>query len=150
MFDAFVASQQTTFLFRLSQQLQEDSVPEKQEFYALMNLPAFALNFLPSFVGLLDQSLAAAAHNFSLWVYCYTFVKGELSAMETEARKLVEKQFEGLYGKPLELRVRDVRNVAPYKEQVCVEFEAPKDMLFKCADDDASTNDEPSLKRTKL
>ena len=46
--------------------------------HVLMNLPAFSVNFLPSFNGFLKDILVVAPQKeaeFPVWVYSYLFVK---------------------------------------------------------------------------
>lgn len=115
--------------------------PFKQELHSLlkgkagirvvMNLPALALDFLDAFRGLLQLD-TTCEHNLPT-VHCYAFSKEE----DPEA-DVVQRASRSL-GFPLENKcsVHFVRNVAPNKEMMCVEFPIPEEVLSCCDEENA-------------
>uniref|UniRef100_K1PTG5 tRNA (guanine(37)-N1)-methyltransferase n=1 Tax=Magallana gigas TaxID=29159 RepID=K1PTG5_MAGGI len=96
--------------------------------HVLMNLPALAVEFLDSFVGLFNQSSCKPKDpNCLPYVHCYYFSKCE--NLEQDSREAVER----VLGCTLDdsISIREVRNVAPGKEMMCIKFRVPESVLFK-------------------
>ncbi|KAL5009334.1 hypothetical protein ScPMuIL_014915 [Solemya velum] len=120
--------------------------------YIVMNLPAIAVQFLDVFPALcsdVDNSLRMSKWTSEPIVFCYCFSKSE--AVTEDAKHQVTK----VLGVPEEalpgLNVRHVRNVAPNKEMLCVNFTLSKDILFGkvTRKSEHEENDEPESKRLK-
>ena len=124
----------------------------KQHFYALMNLPGFAINFLPNFIGLLEDW--CRWKDFSMHIYCYTFVKEDPqdgdSPLQEIARKMVYEHFPAESIRDTDFVVRHVRNVAPRKEQFCLEIDIPNTILCASTDNEDYVRHEPEVKRQKF
>ncbi|KAI6237444.1 TRNA (guanine(37)-N1)-methyltransferase [Aphelenchoides besseyi] len=92
---------------------------EKQlDFHFVMNLPALALTFLPSFIGVLSDNQKSLVHNCNFIVHCHTFVKATEDQLPDEwyrkrAQELTEEQLQPY--EPEIQEIRYVRNVAPKK-----------------------------------
>ncbi|KAI6213159.1 Prolyl-tRNA synthetase [Aphelenchoides besseyi] len=97
---------------------------EKQlDFHFVMNLPALALTFLPSFIGVLSDNQKSLVHNCNFIVHCHTFVKATEDQLPDEwyrkrAQELTEEQLQPY--EPEIQEIRYVRNVAPKKNMYCV------------------------------
>lgn len=125
--------------------LVRDRVPMTR---VVMNFPSGAPEFLDVFKGLYDAAQGLPMPT----VHCYCFVKGtdNLDSAKERVRKALYGEEGG--GNETELKdedieVRDIRNVAPRKQQVCVTFQVPSDVArtnAKCADSEA-----PACKRLK-
>lgn len=115
----------------------------------IMNLPAMAVEFLPSFVGLLrnyreqettsEKEPARKKIKFDndsdlppVYIHCYTFVKGDESYKVADFKEgAIQKAKEILKGWELhDVNVHDVRNVAPNKHMLCISFRADEKMLL--------------------
>uniref|UniRef100_A0A4W4HJD8 tRNA (guanine(37)-N1)-methyltransferase n=1 Tax=Electrophorus electricus TaxID=8005 RepID=A0A4W4HJD8_ELEEL len=96
--------------------------------HVVMNLPALALDFLDTFRGLLgpepDQGLSCEATMPQ--VHCYGFSK------EDDPQQDMVQRAEASLGVSLQGRcsVHMVRNVAPNKEMMCVNFRMPREVLY--------------------
>lgn len=101
--------------------------PETKQIHLTMNLPALAVEFLDIFVGLFreydrfDILKPAIVH-----VYC--FAKGSESK-EVIALKMVEENL-GLLLKDSLIQINFVRNVAPNKDMMRVDFALTSEILF--------------------
>lgn len=108
------------------------------EFHVLMNLPAIAIEFLSSFVGLFNDLYSSDAEFRDVYdadsitlpvVHCYAFYKGIEDANSVVQRRAADylewPDTENLS----ELKVRFVRTVAPNKSMLCVTFKLPKNVL---------------------
>jgi len=122
-----------------------DLLREKREFqHVLMNLPAIAIEFLDVFRnGVCDHFLKMPR------IYCYCFSKESTEESRVED---VIKRAEIALNMSLEdlkdLRVRDVRDVAPQKMYMCIEFDLPR---LGGGTSTTSRNDSPpKAKRIKL
>ncbi|CDF32206.1 unnamed protein product [Chondrus crispus] len=115
----------------------------------VMNFPSGAPEFLDVFRGLYDEADGLPMPV----VHCYCFVKGieNLSSARDRVRK-------ALYGDNLQgemqlrdedIEIRDIRNVAPRKQQVCVTFQVPKDVAHRNLDMSDGENP-PAAKKLKL
>lgn len=118
----------------------------------LMNFPAGAPEFLDVFRGLYknwkgDRPVMPIVH-------CYCFVRGESEGVFDldDARKRVRKALFGAEDAELDrlgndkIDVREVRDVAPRKQQVCVTFQVPEFVAFL----DGNNDDERPEKRRKV
>lgn len=96
--------------------------------HVLMNLPALAVEFLDSFVGLFNQSSYKPKDpNCLPYVHCYYFSKCE--NLKQDTREAVERVLGCTLGD--DISIREVRNVAPGKEMMCIKFKVPESVLFK-------------------
>ena len=100
-----------------------DILRQKREFqYVLMNLPAIAIEFLDVF----RDGVCNHFQNMPR-IYCYCFSKE--STLEGRVQDVI-KRAEVALNMPLkdlkDLFVRDVRDVAPQKMYMCIEFELPR------------------------
>jgi tRNA (guanine37-N1)-methyltransferase len=110
-----------------------------------MNLPASAITFLPSFIGVYSQpsiqesirALRASKEFFLplIHVYCFS-TKSENNV--AEGHKICEEisrqlQFEVKPGPIAEggVEVYDVRDVAPNKRMFCATFRLPEEVAFR-------------------
>ena len=103
----------------------------------IMNLPASAITFLPSFIGLYSKQ----AHLFSphtdtllplIHVYCFN-TKSDDNVEETvKICREISKQlnYEIQPGKH-ETEIHDVRDVAPNKRMFCARFRLPAEVAFR-------------------
>ncbi|XP_061173935.1 tRNA (guanine(37)-N1)-methyltransferase-like [Saccostrea echinata] len=95
--------------------------------HVLMNLPALAVEFLDSFVGLCTRSRSKPKdHSCLPFVHCYYFSKSE--DLEKDTRETVERVLSCTLD---EFKIRQVRNVAPGKEMMCIKFRIPESVLFR-------------------
>jgi len=105
----------------------------------VMNLPASAMDFLPSFIGLYSKAgIPSGSQLPFIHVYCF----GPKSADNNEAfdaiLRLTSQQLGfdftlGRYNAPGQLEVFDVRDVAPKKRMFCVSFQLPADVAYRTA-----------------
>lgn len=102
----------------------------------VMNLPATAITFLPSFIGLYteeDRKLLPADFKLPM-VHCYCFnTKSDDNVQEgINICKEVSEQigFEITPQTP-ETTVWDVRDVAPKKRMFCISFRLPEEVAFR-------------------
>ncbi|KAI4274463.1 MAG: hypothetical protein LQ337_003919 [Flavoplaca oasis] len=104
----------------------------------VLNLPASALTFLPSFIGL----YADHHHLFSphtevklplIHVYCFSTKSDDNKAEEVkicgEISKQLEYDFTGTEN--TEMEIWDVRDVAPQKRMFCATFRLPAEVAFR-------------------
>ena len=91
----------------------------------VMNLPATAIKFLDIFQGLLKGLKNVALPT----IYCYCFSKAPNP--EEDARQ----QCEHMLGTKIEANVHRVRDVAPNKVMLCVQFKLPHVVAFKTSND---------------
>ncbi|KAL8984240.1 MAG: hypothetical protein Q9205_001741 [Flavoplaca limonia] len=104
----------------------------------VLNLPASALNFLPSFIGL----YTCHHHLFSphtevklplVHVYCFSTKSDDNKAEEAkicgEISKQLEYEFTGT--ETAEMEIWDVRDVAPQKRMFCASFRLPTEVAFR-------------------
>jgi tRNA (guanine37-N1)-methyltransferase len=103
----------------------------------VMNLPATAITFLPSFVGLYRNAGIVEDEPLpSIHVYCFN-TKSDDNKAESEKIcehisdllgfkfKLGDGQVEG------EITVHDVRDVAPKKRMFCASFKLPREVAYR-------------------
>lgn len=112
----------------------------------VMNLPATAITFLPSFIGLYsnipgissaDIRKMFAPHTETplpmVHVYCFS-TKSDDNILETkEICEEISRQleFEITPNKTADMQVWDVRDVAPKKRMFCASFRLPKEVAFR-------------------
>eukprot|EP00938_MAST-03A_sp_MAST-3A-sp1_P005494 g5494.t1 len=127
-----------------------DLLTEKREFqYVLMNLPAIAIEFLDVFRdGVCDH------FEHMPRIYCYCFSKE--STVEGRVKDVIKRAEMALNisSKDLkDLSVRDVRDVAPQKMYMCIEFELPRGCKTSSSDGrgrDHEDDEFPKSKRMKV
>lgn len=103
----------------------------------VMNLPASALTFLPSFIGLYSQ--AGIPRNEPLpkiHVYCFSTKSDDNKAESIEICKEISSllgfEFKPGDGKTEgEVAIHDVRDVAPKKRMFCASFQLPMEVAFR-------------------
>lgn len=99
----------------------------------LMNLPALAPTFLPTFIGLLHDSRDQFSDElrekppFKIYVHCYLFTKHAEHPKE-EAERVVRAELQNMDIDVVE--VHHVRTVSNFKEMICVTFELPLRVLL--------------------
>ena len=103
----------------------------------VMNLPASAITFLDTFVGLYHgQELLFTPHTAKrlpmIHVYCFGAKIEYMKKIEDEICTEISKRL----GYPIsrdddELEIHDVRDVAPLKRMFCVSFRLPADVAFR-------------------
>jgi tRNA (guanine37-N1)-methyltransferase len=103
----------------------------------VMNLPATAITFLPSFIGLYAQAGIPRGQPLpKVHVYCFSTKSGdnvaesikicdEISALLNFTFKPGDGETEG------EVAVHDVRDVAPNKRMFCASFRLPEEVAYK-------------------
>ncbi|CAD6198397.1 unnamed protein product [Caenorhabditis auriculariae] len=140
------------FLKEISKNETETSFPSGV--HVIMNLPAFAINFLPAFRGILRDRLdrVPEERRCSWTVYCYLFAKSHIDVeedwYEKEARRMVEEKLD--WPDPLISHMHNVRTVSSRKEMFCAEVSIsyayltaePKPL-------EPSESEEPSAKKAK-
>ncbi|KAK3639969.1 tRNA(m(1)G37)methyltransferase [Elasticomyces elasticus] len=116
--------------------------PKTFQHFAL-NLPASALTFLPSFVGLYPQSLRAhLPGTFAMplvHVYCFSTKSDDNVAEGTQICEEIGRQLQYPGMKPGKVdqdgegavEVFDVRDVAPKKRMFCATFRLPEEVAFR-------------------
>jgi tRNA (guanine37-N1)-methyltransferase len=104
----------------------------------IMNLPASALSFLPSFVGVYTAANVPQTTEITLpkiHVYCFS----TKSEDNVEEEKKICAEITSLLGREMkpggrevegEVEVVDVRDVAPNKRMFCASFTLPKDVAW--------------------
>ena len=107
----------------------------------IMNLPALAYTFLDAFHGLLSESAVTIPEAAPKpQVYCYCFTDNEAAQascggdMELEVKQRAAGVLRGLVAE--EVTVRQVRNVAPKKDMMCLSFALTRDILQPAASRD--------------
>ena len=126
-------------LCRKKEQIIAEKTKKKGHFiqHVIMNLPAIALQFLDVFKDCFSQK---ESKEFGLpQIYCYCFAKNE--NFEESITERVEKHLGAI---PNDLKIRLVRNVAPYKNMYCVTFKLPTKIAVRYEEN------EPPLKKQKV
>lgn len=98
-------------------------------FRVVMNLPALAIEFTDVFINLFDDienSLIPETEKLLPYMYVYCFSKSE------DPEQDVKNRIEEVIGAslPENYVIRNVRNVAPNKEMMCISFHMPPSVLF--------------------
>ena len=128
----------------------------------ILNLPASAITFLPSFIGLyagceglfnLEAAAASSPHQQAhadansngelpiVHVYCFSTKSDDNRAEEKEISERISKQLRyemkpgriGTEGEG-EVEVWDVRDVAPLKRMFCASFRLPREVAFRVSE----------------
>lgn len=138
----------------LLEQIEKRSTDDNEySIHITMNLPALAVTFLNTFVGLLkiNEKGIDDLNNIPVPVcHCYCFVKG-VDDPKVMAQNLVEENlgFKLVPGETLQ-DIRFVRNVAPNKEMMRVDLLLTSDILFdklEKRNSDNFDNDIPAKKQ---
>lgn len=112
---------------------------QNADFHVLMNLPAIAVEFLPSFVGLFNESYesdsdfrdALDSDTVHLpTVHCYAFYKGLEEGHEELRQKAVEYLQWPSDMSVSDIKVHFVRTVAPNKKMLRISVQLPKQVLL--------------------
>ncbi|CAB3397253.1 unnamed protein product [Caenorhabditis bovis] len=123
---------------------------EEPQIHVVMNLPAFAINFLPAFRGVLRNRIddIDESKRFKWNVHCYLFAKSHVDVeddwYEKEARRMVDEMIGWKHS--LIESCHNVRTVSSRKEMFCVHIELSYDYLTA---EENQTDDEPCNKRIK-
>merc|ERR1712129_123834 len=92
--------------------------------HVIMNLPATALEFLDIFKECFTEK---EVETYGLpQIHCYCFAK-----IQNYKESIVERVRKYLGAIPIDLKIRLVRNIAPYKNMYCVSFKLPKEIAIK-------------------
>ncbi|KAF2432970.1 hypothetical protein EJ08DRAFT_677206 [Tothia fuscella] len=102
----------------------------------VMNLPASALTFLPSFIGLYSSTGIPKGEKLPLiHVYCFSTKSDDNVAEETSICEEISRQlgYERKTGKVEEggVEIHDVRDVAPKKRMFCATFRLPEEVAYR-------------------
>lgn len=107
---------------------QQNLIIEKN-YHVLMNLPGSAIEFLDTFVGLLNDKNPDELPKLGKmpYIHCYTFLKKDLNAKE-----IIPIRVESILNHklPHNYELDMVRDVAPNKHMFRISFELPKEVLF--------------------
>lgn len=131
----------------------EDFIKESKDASGVhipMNLPAYAVNFLPAFKGILRGRLDEIPEsNRCSWnVYCYLFAKSHVDVDDAwfaeEARRMANEKLK--WNVDLVVDTHNVRTVSSRKEMFCVEISLPYEYLTAEPDEDA----EPEPKKARM
>ncbi|CRL00779.1 CLUMA_CG014034, isoform A [Clunio marinus] len=117
--------------------LMEKENVDNRTIHIVMNLPAMAVEFLDSFVGLLKDVDKGFEKIQPLICHCYCFVKGvDDTKNKIMAEKLVENhmKIKLIHGVNLK-EIAFVRNVAPNKDMMRVDLFLTSDILRNSSDD---------------
>lgn len=134
-----------TFLTKL---VREQHVPITK---VVMNFPSGAPEFLDVFRGLYRGSRELPMPT----VYCYCFVKGleDMNSARKRVKQALFGECENKMSKLLpdaDIEVRDVRDVAPRKRQVCAVFRIPTQVAYDWPfNDDEESSRQPLMKKQK-
>lgn len=122
----------------------------------ILNLPASAITFLPSFIGLYagHEELFAPKTEVKLpvvHVYCFSTKSDENKEEEMKICNEISEQLKyemkpGDIETEGEVQVWDVRDVAPLKRMFCASFRLPGEVAFRVAEDE-SGNEPLSLSK---
>ncbi|XP_015745012.2 tRNA (guanine(37)-N1)-methyltransferase isoform X1 [Python bivittatus] len=114
----------------------------KNSLHIIMNLPAMAIEFLDVFRHLLNGEPVSAELPT---VHCHCFSKHDNPTQD------VQERAEALLGTSLDglCSVKWVRNVAPYKEMMCISFQLPAEVLYKPVSSLSDDPQEPASKRLR-
>ncbi|WKY12899.1 hypothetical protein Q1695_004037 [Nippostrongylus brasiliensis] len=125
----------------LSQEIEKAETSENPPSgaHVVMNLPAYAVNFLPSLRGVLSNSLPAGiSPKFAVKVYCYLFAKAHEDVpekwYEDKAIQMV-REFLSENDASVDL-VHHVRTVSSRKEMFCVQLTLSNACMIEKASED--------------
>jgi len=123
----------------LPPQTAEHTVMEQPKFFShyVMNLPATALQFLPSFIGLYsdpeDQELLPPNLQMPMiHVHCFSTKSGDNEAEKLKICHEISKLLlHVITPETPETTIWDVRDVAPNKRMFCASFRLPEEVAFR-------------------
>ncbi|CAI5452426.1 unnamed protein product [Caenorhabditis angaria] len=126
---------------------------EKSEIHIVMNLPAYATNFLPSFRGILRNKNIeeiSEQRRYKWNVYCYLFAKSSIDVpddwFEKEARRMCDDIID--WEESMVKSCHNIRTVSSRKEMFCVHLEIPYSYLT--AELKNENEQEPIPKKSKI
>lgn len=123
-------------------EIERSLVQPKTFQHFVLNLPASALTFLSSFVGLytpeMRQKLAGDAKMPLVHVYCFSTKDGQDPSVEQDAAGKICAEISSQLGHEMKpgpidqggVEVYDVRDVAPKKRMFCASFRLPETVAF--------------------
>ncbi|PIC28697.1 hypothetical protein B9Z55_020525 [Caenorhabditis nigoni] len=111
----------------------EESTKPESQIHVVMNLPAYAVNFLPAFRGVLRGFESEEISRKWKWnVYCYLFAKSHVDVpddwYEGEARRMCDEKTK--WETSLVVKCHNVRTVSSRKEMFCAQLELPYEFLL--------------------
>lgn len=123
--------------------------------FVVMNLPGLAVEFLDAFASLLYDLPANVLSQYKHWesvlptVHCYSFTP-KIDDEDGEVKARAEAALGS--NLPRDFSIRNVRNVSPNKEMVCLSFKLWSDLVISSPVQAAQENidDEPDMKRQKI
>ena len=102
-----------------------------------MNLPASAITFLPSFIGVYSgQAQLFSPHTKTrlpmIHVYCFSTKSDDSAEEKIKICREISQQLEHeINPSEPELEIHDVRDVAPNKRMFCASFRLPAKVAFR-------------------
>lgn len=110
--------------------------------HIVMNLPALAYTFLDAFRSLLPvgTSISESYKLPKVYCYCFTNFSEAQTHWEGDVKKELAQRIVGVMGKCItegDISMRFVRNVAPNKDMMCVNFTLTPKILLPDIDSDA-------------
>ena len=138
---------------RLGQELQipEPIIHTRPKIFShyVMNLPASAITFLPSFIGLYAEKpellplFRSGTYKYPLLhVYCFSTKSDDNVAEAEDICKRISEMLEfEIRPEDPEVEIRDVRDVAPRKRMFCATFRLPEEVAFRGANSGVNGGD---------
>lgn len=117
-------------------QVQQTLVQPKTFQHYAMNLPASAITFLPSFIGLyIEEDRKLLPPDFKLpMIHCYCFnTKSDDNVQEgiNICKEVSEQLGYEITPQTPDCKIWDVRDVAPHKRMFCASFRLPEEVAFR-------------------
>ena len=119
----------------------------------ILNLPASAITFLPSFIGLYAGREALFTPNTNvklpiIHVYCFSTKSDDNKDEEMKICQEISEQLKyemtpGAIEAEGEVQVWDVRDVAPGKRMFCASFRLPGEVAFRVAENESGNEPFP-------
>lgn len=107
----------------------------------VMNLPSTAIDFLPSFIGLYagHENVYQGSESWALpMIHCYCFAgksegteDSEVMIQKEICSRLSEKLGHVMNYDDKDIKIHEVRAVAPNKRQYCASFRLPAEVAFR-------------------
>ena len=134
----FILKQMKESLFEEYKRVVDEELATKPKIHILMNLPALAPTFLPTFVGLfnnIDDECLLDREMFNVLglehiAYCYCFLKGSYEDPKAQVKIMIEENLGRKLTHHQLIDISRIRNVAPSKEMYRAEIRLDEDILF--------------------